>query len=221
MRGGVDLTGLVASHATDEAVAPASSAVPGGPDGRVGSPEAALEVVEVTGLGFQAFAERSLTIPVFLLLCSRLAPGCAELRSRVERIAADYPGRLVLGFADVDSEPGIAAAFQVTAVPAMVALIGGRPAPLFQGSPEDEQLRSVIEQVLQVAADAGIGTPVATEDTPAPEPPPLPPLHAEAYDAIERGDYLAAIAAYDKALKENPKDADARAGHGRALCAGA
>jgi putative thioredoxin len=42
--------------------------------------------------------------------------------------------------------------------------------------------------------------------------PPLPPLHQEAYDAVERGDYTAAIAAYNTALKQNPTDDMARAG---------
>ncbi len=45
--------------------------------------------------------------------------------------------------------------------------------------------------------------------------PPLSPLHAEAYDAIEAGDYPRAIAAYEKALAEDPRDADARAGLGQ------
>lgn len=198
VRGAVDLASIAAAAAAR--TAPAASE--GG----------AVDIVDVTELNFQIFAERSLTQPAFLLLCSRLAPQCAELRARVERIAAEFAGRMVLGVVDVDAEPGIAQAFQVQAVPAMVALIGGRPAPLFQGSPEDDQLRSVFEQVLQVAAEAGIGQGTAVGEDGEPEPAPLPPLHQEAYDAIEKGDYSAAIAAYDRALKENPKDADARAG---------
>jgi putative thioredoxin len=45
----------------------------------------------------------------------------------------------------------------------------------------------------------------------APAEPPLPPLHAEAMAAIERGDLEAAEAAYTQALNENPRDADAKA----------
>ena len=48
-----------------------------------------------------------------------------------------------------------------------------------------------------------------------PAEPPLPPLHAEAFEAIEEGDYRRAIAAYEKALAENPRDVDARAGLGQ------
>ena len=208
LRGGIDLTALAASQRASAAVPDA--AVPQ-PDGSP-QPGDAFEVVEVTEFSFQAFAERSLDLPVFLLLCSRLAPGCAELRSRVEAIARAFAGRLVLGAADVDAQPGIAQAFQVQAVPAMLAIVSGRPIPLFQGSPEDDQLRSVFEQVLQIAAEAGVGRAPDGAALPEPEPEPLPPLHQEAFDAIERGDYDAAIAAYDKALKENPRDADARAG---------
>ncbi len=73
-------------------------------------------------------------------------------------------------------------------------------------------------QLLQLAAQHGVtGTvPVgdATDAAPAEEPP-LPPLHAEAFAAIEEGDYARAITAYEKALAENPRDADARAGLGQ------
>lgn len=207
LRGGIDLAALAAaSQAAAQQQATDAQAGQGA--------DVPFEVLEVTEFSFQAFAERSLEVPVFLLLISRLAPQCAELLKRVETIAREFAGRLVLGTADVDAQPGIAQAFQVQAVPAMVAIVSGRPLPLFQGSPEDDQLRSVITQVLQVAAEAGVGRGVDASGAPAAqaEPEPLPPLHQEAYDAIERGDYAAALVAYDKALKENPKDADARAG---------
>jgi putative thioredoxin len=52
-------------------------------------------------------------------------------------------------------------------------------------------------------------------DAAEPEEPALPPLHAEAFEAIEAGDYPRAISAYEKALAENPRDEDARAGLGQ------
>ncbi len=52
------------------------------------------------------------------------------------------------------------------------------------------------------------GAPEAAPDA----PPPLPPLHEEAFDAIERGDLAAAAAAYTKALAQNPGDEMAKAG---------
>ena len=45
-----------------------------------------------------------------------------------------------------------------------------------------------------------------------PVEPPLPPLHQEAYDAIERGDFDVAASAYRTAIAQDPRDALATAG---------
>ena len=44
------------------------------------------------------------------------------------------------------------------------------------------------------------------------EEPPLPPLHQQAYDAIESGDLDSAAAAYREALTQSPADTDAKLG---------
>lgn len=169
--------------------------------------------VELTEANANEIIQSSVTKPVFVLLCSVRAPQCAELESRVAAILAEYGDAVTFATVDVETQQQLAQAFQVSAVPAMLAILGGRPAPLFQGAPEDDQLRDVIGQVVDVARQAGMTVPQAGEGGAGEQPEaPLPPLHQEAIDAIERDDFDAAIAAYDKALKENPKDADARAG---------
>ncbi|HRA50229.1 tetratricopeptide repeat protein, partial [Actinotalea sp.] len=60
-----------------------------------------------------------------------------------------------------------------------------------------------------VTGTVAVGAPPAEEE---PAEPPLPPLHQAAYDAIERDDLDAAVAAYTQAIAENPRDADAQAG---------
>lgn len=169
--------------------------------------------VELTEANANEIIQSSVSKPVFVLLCSARAPQCADLESRVAAILAEYGDAVTFATVDVELHPQIAQAFQVNAVPAMLAILGGRPAPLFQGAPEDDQLRDVISQVIDVARQAGMALPDAGEGGPAEAPEaPLPPLHQEAIDAIDRDDFEAAIAAYDKALKENPRDADAKAG---------
>ena len=120
---------------------------------------------------------------------------------------------------DVDANPQVQQAFRAQSIPMVVALVAGQPVPLFTGAVPEQQVRDVFAQLLQLAAQNGVtGTvPVDGADEPAAEPAeaPLPPLHAEAFDAIEAGDYARAIAAYQKALAENPRDADARAGLGQ------
>ena len=163
------------------------------------------------------YLQESTRRPIYVLLCSAAAPQCDELRERVVAHLARYGDTVALVTVDVDAEPGLAEAFQLQAVPAMLALLAGRPVPLFQGTPDDGQLVDVFSQVAQVAQEAGMdvrdsGEAPGAEQEGEAEEKPLPPLHQAAFDAIEREDYEAAVAAYDQALKENPKDADARAG---------
>jgi putative thioredoxin len=136
-------------------------------------------------------------------------------------IVESYGGRLVLATVDAQANPGIAEAFQVREVPAAAGILGGRPVPLFVGTPADEQVRQVFDQLLQVAQQNGItgaldpnAPPADGEAAPAAEPAeePLPPLHQEAFDAISAGDYAGAVAAYRKAIAQNPRDTLAVAG---------
>jgi len=196
--GAVDLASLAAQRAVPQARAE-------------GAPAAMTEA------NAGNYVQESQHRPVFVLLCSSLAPQCVDLSARVIAIAAEYGTSVALVTVDTDIEVGLAEAFQIKAVPAMLAIIAGRPLPLFQGSPDDEQVREIFTQVIEVARESGmaVSAPEATgEDGEAPEAPevPLAPLHQAAYDAIERDDFDGAIAAYDQALRENPRDADARAG---------
>jgi len=196
MRGAIDLAALAAKNRRAEQ----GPAAPG--------------AIDVDEESLQALALRSRDAPVLIAFVSVSSPASEELASRLAAQVPGYGGAFILGVCDIDAQPAIAQAFQIQAVPAVMALIGGRPAPLFQGSASDEQIREVLDQVLDVARQTGMGLPEAADRTPdvAPAPEALPPLHQEAFDAIEREDYDAAMAAYDKALRENPKDADARAG---------
>lgn len=174
----------------------------------------------------QKLAERSLTVPVILTFVSGASPASEEVARTMADVVAGYGGAITAAACDVEAQPAIAQMLQVRGVPAAVALIGGRPAPLFQGNQPREQIEQVVAQVAAVAQQMGAGgapragapgaeaTPAGGPGgAPAPEAEePLPPLHQEAHDAIDRGDLAGAEAAFDKALVENPKDADARAG---------
>ena len=179
----------------------------------VGAPGATPAMTEANAGDFIKESQRR---PVFVLLCSSLAPQCADLTARVASIIGEYGDSVLLVSVDVDVEVGLAEAFQIQAVPAMLALVTGRPVPLFQGSPDDSQIRGVVAQVVEVARQSGMdvsGAPSGDDGAKTtPAEPALPPLHQEAFDAIERDDLDGALAAYEKALKENPRDADAKAG---------
>lgn len=202
LRGAVDLSGLVRRANTPP---PAPGSAP--------APSTGGLVVEISEATFPQLVELSSRVPVVVEL---YAPGLAPA---LGSIVESYGGRLVLATVDAQANPGIAEAFQVREVPAAAGVIGGRPVPLFVGTPAEDQVRQVFDQLLQVAAQNGItGTldpqaaPDADGEPAEPVEEPLPPLHQEAYDAISAGNYAAAVAAYKRAIAQNPRDALAVAG---------
>ncbi|QDY90725.1 tetratricopeptide repeat protein [Arthrobacter sp. UKPF54-2] len=212
LRGAVDLSSLKQRPAPPSAAgqppAPGTGPAAGAPDGAV----AALRV-DVTEANFQELVDLSAKVPVVIALWAGYSPGSAQLVDALEQIVEGYEGRLVLGAADIDVFPQLAQAFQVQAVPTAVALVKGQPVPLFQGGADEAQVRSLFDELLKVAAANGVtGRIGAGSGAAEPEAPPLPPLHQQAFDAIEAGDYAGAAAAYRQALTEMPADAEAKAG---------
>ncbi len=199
LRGAVDLSGLVRA-AQQPAPSPAGGSA-------AGAAAAGGVVREVDEKSFPAVLELSRTVPVIVeFYADGIAPALGPL-------VAEYAGRLLLATIEGNRNPQLAQAFQIQQVPAVVALIGGRPIPLFLGMPSEQEVRQVLDQVLEAAAQSGVtGTvPTAAEhDEPAEEP--LPPLHQEAYDAIAAGDYAAAAQAYRTAIAQSPRDQLAVAG---------
>ena len=199
IRGAVDLSSLVRS-----AQAPAGAA-PVAPVGAVPS-----LVVPATDATFSAILDLSSSVPVIVEF---YAPG---LEPQLGSLIESFGGRLVLATVDGSTNPQLAQAFQVREVPAVAAIIAGRPAQLFVGMPTPEEVRPILEQVLELAAQEGVaGSLTVSGEAAAPEEPvvePLPPLHQEAYDAIDAGDYALAVQKYQTAILQNPRDALAVAG---------
>src|SRR4051794_27380524 len=203
-RGAVDLSSL-ARPATPP---------PGTPGGL---PAPGAFVVDVDQTSFPALVQSSTSHPVVVVLWAAWSEVSTTVAADLAALADEDGGRWLLARIDADANPQIAQAFQAQSVPTVVAVLAGQPLPLFQGAYPRDQVRAVLDQVLAAAEANGItgrATPgAAGEEAPenAPEPE-LPPLHQAAYDAIERDDLDAARAAYEQAMKEDPRDALARAG---------
>lgn len=199
LRGAVDLSGLVRA-AQQPAPSPAGGSAAGAAAG-------GGVVREVDEQSFPAVLELSRTVPVIVeFYADGIAPALGPL-------VAQYAGRLLLATIEGNRNPQLAQAFQIQQVPAVVALIGGRPIPLFLGMPSEQEVRQVLDQVLEAAAQSGVtGTVPTTAEHDEPAEEPLPPLHQEAYDAIAAGDYAAAAQAYRTAIAQSPRDQLAVAG---------
>ena len=180
-----------------------------------GAPAAGGYVIDTTENTFQAMVQTSTTFPILLFLWvptdDRLFPMARKLADAVNAMN----GQIQMSRIDIATNPNIAQALQVQGAPAMFALIGGRPMPLLQGLPSDEEMQQITEQVLPkivaMAQQAGVngtapysGDPDAdgAQDEGAANPASVvPPEHQEAYQLAQAGDYAGAAAASRKCSK--------------------
>lgn len=217
LRGAVDLSSLRNRPSATAESAPAQAG------GQSAAPVGFI--VDVTDATFGQIMELSRTVPIVVDLWAEWCGPCKQLSPILEKVVTELGGRVVLAKVDVDANPQLAQSFRAQSIPMVVALIAGQPVPMFTGAVPEEQVRQVFDQLLQVAAQNGVTGSVAgagtdaegdgADDAEEPQEAPLPPLHAAAFAAIEAGDFPAAIIAYEKALAENPRDEDARAGLGQ------
>jgi putative thioredoxin len=170
-------------------------------------------VIQGTDGGFQAIVTGSQSVPAVVVLWSQRSPASADFVEVVTSVAASYEGRFQVVSIDIDANPGLLQAFQVQSVPVTLGLVAGQPVPLFAGAQAAEQVRVYVDELLKLAAEHGVtGRVAVAAAVEAEAEPELPPLHQEAFDAIERDDLDAAAAAYAKALVANPADGEATAG---------
>ena len=171
-------------------------------------------VLDVTDANLEEAILATRDVPALFVLWDGQAAQTKQAVDNAATAAQRVAGRLRVCSVDIRQAPGTAQAFQVQQVPVTIAIIAAQPVPLFPGVQPAAQLDAVVDQILQMAAQNGVtGTFDAGDGADDGAPPvDLPAAHAAAYDAIESGDYAAAAAAYEQALKDNPADADASAG---------
>jgi len=170
-------------------------------------------VIQGTDGGFQAIVTGTQSVPAVVVLWSQRMPASADFVDVVASVATSYEGRFQLVTVDVDANPVLLQAFQVQSVPVTLGMVAGQPVPLFAGAQSAEHVSGYVDELLKLAAEHGVtGRVTVAAVAEADVEPGLPPLHQEAFDAIERNDLDAASAAYVKALAQNPADDDATVG---------
>ena len=209
MFGAVDLSSLSA-RSTGGPAASAGAGAGGTGAGGTGAGEGAVPgplVVDVKAQNLREVVETSTRVPVVVVLHSSRSRASTDLAERLQTLAQEYAGRFQLGRVDVDTAPEVAQALQATAVPTVVALIAGQPVPLFQGAIPADQLRELLDQLLELAARNGVTGRLAPRAADAqPAEPEETEVERAAREALERGDYAAAEDVYDHAIAQSPAD---------------
>src|SRR5690349_674975 len=168
----------------------------GGPDG---TGAANGDVFDATEATFEAdVLERSRTVPVVMDLWAEWCQPCKQLSPVLEKLAGEGGGAWILAKIDVDANPRIAQAFQVQSIPMVVVVAGGQPVTSFQGVQPEPQLRQWISQLLDALRDQMPGIAEAearagADGEAAPVEEPEDPRLVAAEEALDQGDYAAAI----------------------------
>ena len=127
-------------------------------------------------------------------------------------VSPDGQPRWILGTVNVDAEAALATALQVKAVPFALAIIQEQMVPLFETIPTPEQVKLVIQKVLTLAAERGVGEAPAITQQAAPTEAAPEPEELEAIAAIEAGNFAGAVAAYKKWMARAPHEQMAQLG---------
>jgi putative thioredoxin len=145
----------------------------------------------------------SLLRPVIVVMWSSRSPESVEVVTTLGKLERDYKEAFALARVDIEAHPQVAQAFQTKSIPYAVAIIAEQMVPLFEQAYPEAQIKMVIDKVLTLASEQGVGQ-APVEQMEAEE--------IEAMEALETGNYLVAEAAYKKWLARKPSESLAKLG---------
>lgn len=141
--------------------------------------------------------------PVVVICWSTRSAESVEMIRTLGKLALADEGAWVLARVNIEEQPQVAQALQTRTVPYGLVFIAEQPIPFVEQALNESQLREVITKIMTLAAQQGIGSaPVEKSE----------PEEDEALDAINRGDFPAALAAYRTLLERKPNDPYAKVG---------
>jgi putative thioredoxin len=121
---------------------------------------------------------------------------CKQLTPVLEKVVASYKGRVRLAKVNVDKEQALAGQFGIKSLPTVMAVIGGRPAQMFQGVIPETQIRAFIDKCLTALG-------------PEPEAPDIEEALHQAAALLDAGDAATAEQIYTAILQAEPGHAGA------------
>ena len=168
------------------------------------NPDVPLPGLEVTVENLNSdILPLSLVRPVIVLMWSPRSVESQEMLNTLGKLESQYQAKWSLARVNIDTHPEIAQAFQTKNVPYAVAIIAEQMVPLFEQAYPEAQVRLVVDKVLTLSAQQGIG------EAPVEQ---VEPEEEEAMLALESDNYAAAEVAYKKWLSRKPNESLAKLG---------
>ena len=92
--------------------------------------------------------EASKTLPVVVDFWAPWCGPCRSLTPILEKVAADYAGRVKLVMVDSDENPEISSALHIRSIPNVIAFKGGQAAAQFLGAVPEGEVRAFFDKLL-------------------------------------------------------------------------
>jgi len=158
---------------------------------------------------------KSKQVPVIVALGSNRHAASIQVWQMLELLTIEFAGKIVLAKVDTDVSPEIAAAFQTQTVPSVLLVLNGQVQPLFNDVPQEAQVRSIFQQVVEVATKAGLSgvdsdSQLLPQEAEAEKP--IDPRFVKAFEAMEAGEWDIAEAVFREVLNNAPADEEAKIG---------
>jgi len=100
--------------------------------------------------------EASKTLPVVVDFWAPWCGPCRSLSPILEKVAADYAGRVKLVMVNSDENPEISSALHVRSIPNVIAFKGGQAAAQFLGAVPEGEVRAFFDKLLPSPSESAL-----------------------------------------------------------------
>jgi len=100
--------------------------------------------------------DASSTVPVIVDFWAPWCGPCRTLTPIIEKVAAEFKGRVKLVKVNSDENPELSQAFQIRSIPNVIAFKEGKAAAQFVGAQPEAQVRAFIEKLLPSQMEAAL-----------------------------------------------------------------